>query len=367
MALVDADSFIINQNPPRPGGSVSDKVCPSTMTRISSSVVAFAVLSLFYGHSSAQIDAQSPLKDVDRAADKPSRQFDSPGEDASIVIFNNPKRPCYSDPNIPEVKVSIPVDTCVSANFTLGRNVRVDGSGLCPGGRKLPYIAVFNQAGCTGSLYHPEWYGTEPLNRCLIPELWTMQSVKIHENKWSMVFSCTEPLFGSFKPLPQPDKSMDISLPQPKPKDGPSRPAFASVSDSTCNAIVRGEPAFVYQKPEPDMCVNIAEHRLLSIYRNALCPNGTEALLARFNGPDCKGEPFSLEKADLSDDSNIPCLAVAENRNEAASYAFWCSGDLKRGEEVRETGLSRDDGSTAVHYEMSWDRKIIVENWDEDE
>ncbi|KAH6983499.1 hypothetical protein BKA56DRAFT_655969 [Ilyonectria sp. MPI-CAGE-AT-0026] len=42
-----------------------------------------------------------------------------------------------------------------------------------------------------------------------------------------------------------------------------------------------------FQRPEPDICVEVAPWHLLRVYRNALCPNGTEAKLARWLDSGC--------------------------------------------------------------------------------
>lgn len=329
------------------------------MTRPPNITALVAVLAVIAGHASAQVDSQRPLKDVEQVVENPNDRVpavEHPALDARVNIMNKPKYSCSRDRDTPYKELDIPVDTCVSANFTLDYNVHIAYPGLCPGGTRAPYLAFYNKFKCAGSQVHPTWYdgggGMGP-GHCVGPALWAKTSMVMPENEWSMVFSCQ----GLQPDSPaETEKMMDIYLPQPKPKKEPKpqpRPSSASTSDSACWIDGDSIPRFIFQKPEADVCVNVAAKHRLRIYRNALCPNGTEAMFARFSSVGCTGEPISLQEVTediMSGNSNTPCINMGGDK--ASSYAFWCSGELLK-EKVRE-GLFPDDdeGVTRIHYEF---------------
>lgn len=326
------------------------------------------IVSLLASISSADI-IQKPLEHVD--AEHSDVTIKSPPHDALVTVYNKPKYPCYTDRDDGKQEFSVPVDTCVSANFSINVNVRVTESARCAGGRK-PALVIYQKAKCTGGyIIHEDFVShrqggsnAKSPSYCLPNGFKSSRSTMKMGDEWSMYFRCQDTESDG----PRVNMEMDIYLPQPKPKqDVKKRPGFASVSDTTCLMDRTKVKEFFFQKPEPDMCVNVEAGRWLSIYRNAQCPNGTEALFAQFEGRDCKGEPRSLEEVNdgiMSIDSNIPCLGVGGQGE--GSYAFWCSGELKRGGKVREGEVSRDDGSTKVKYQISYDRKIVVEEWEDE-
>ncbi|KAH6646098.1 hypothetical protein BKA67DRAFT_663962 [Truncatella angustata] len=95
-----------------------------------------------------------------------------------------------------------------------------------------------------------------------------------------------------------------------------------STSDNSCWVKELPNRAPIFRHPQPDLCVQIEPLRQLKIYHTAICSNGTEALLARYDVPGCIGEPSSLET--VSEDLLKTCLSMPSKG--AGSYAFWCEG-----------------------------------------
>ncbi|KAL2672407.1 hypothetical protein Neosp_013116 [[Neocosmospora] mangrovei] len=265
---------------------------------------------------------------------------------AEITIFNDPKWPCVPETGQPSVDLDVPLNTCVSANFTLDSNVHLMTPGLCPGGTKSPYISIYPSSSCTGASSHPTWYDRRvALNGpgyCLGKAVWGSK-ITPPEGPWSMEFRCD----GAESDEPM--RFLHVTLPEPPSKAEPEparpRPKTASVSDSACYISgmgMAGAPKFIFQRPEADVCVNVAPKHRLKIYRNALCPNGTEALFARFGGRDCRGSPVELKEVDSNMmATNSPSTCIDMGGEEASSYTFWCTGDLHQ-KDVPQ-GLFPDD------------------------
>ncbi|KAH8665348.1 hypothetical protein BGZ61DRAFT_484440 [Ilyonectria robusta] len=150
-----------------------------------------------------------------------------------------------------------------------------------------------------------------------------------------------------------------IGLPQPplvveKPqKPGPTS---ASVSDWACFIAelgMAGSPKFIFQRPEPDICVEVAPWHRLKIYRNALCPNGTEAKLARWLDSGCAGEPMTVSSLDEDyDGKNGESKCIEMGDDYKTRYAFWCTGDVKSG--TVDQSLFPDDDGEQIHLHYSF-------------
>ncbi|KAI0602825.1 hypothetical protein F4775DRAFT_588394 [Biscogniauxia sp. FL1348] len=110
-----------------------------------------------------------------------------------------------------------------------------------------------------------------------------------------------------------------------------------SVSDNAC-FIETGEfPRSTFKRPEADQCFNMAAFHKLKIWRAAKCEDGSAAMLARYDAPGCGGEPAMLDA--VADDMIRTCLDMPTK--EPASYAFWCSGEIKE-PGVKEAAAASD-------------------------
>ncbi|KAI1872957.1 uncharacterized protein JN550_003831 [Neoarthrinium moseri] len=100
----------------------------------------------------------------------------------------------------------------------------------------------------------------------------------------------------------------------------------ASVSDNICYVRGKAHRAPTFQAPTRDVCYPIKATNQLKIYKTATCTNGTAALLARYDAPNCVGEPNML---DIVDEELLErCLKMPSDA--AGSYAFWCTGDITK-------------------------------------
>jgi hypothetical protein len=113
-----------------------------------------------------------------------------------------------------------------------------------------------------------------------------------------------------------------------KPAPPPSKAKKGSVSHNICPARSQsGMRAPTFRHPMPDTCMGLPAGQPLKVLSAATCPDGTEARLATWSGPNCPGiVPGALEP--LADDQVDECMLWDADET---SYAFWCSGDIKRG------------------------------------
>ncbi|KAF4984475.1 hypothetical protein FZEAL_323, partial [Fusarium zealandicum] len=298
--------------------------------------------------------AQDEQRPLNEDAAKEIKYHAERARPAQITIYNSPKRPCVPENGHPTTDVDLPLDHCVSADFTLDNNVHLTYPGLCVGGTRKPYLALYPSSDCTGEYSHPGWYDS-PFSvvgpgQCLSKAVWG-RDITPPEGKWSMMLRCDDTQ-GQ-----EPTNIINITTPEPpakpEPKPARPRPTTASVSDSACfipGIGMAGTPKFIFQRPEADTCINVAPKHQLKIYRNALCPNGTEALFARFNGRGCKGGPVALKTVDESImANNSPSSCIPMGGDDASSYAFWCSGDLED-KSVKEDLFPDDGGRQRLHY-----------------
>jgi hypothetical protein len=299
------------------------------------------VAALAAGVTHAQLD-QKPL-----TGEEPRPEERYPEKPARLSLSRDPVHPCHSKV---KSKIDVPVNTCLSANFTLDGNVGLLYPGSCAGSGRSPYVALFPSADCIGPHAHPTWYdrprGFGP-GYCLGKAVWGEKAqtgeIEPAEDQWSMLFRCGEPEPADVGTLP-----VGLPVPPPPPKPKP-RPSAASISDSAC--WVKGVsgaasfPRLLFRTTEADNCLDTAPGHSLKVFRNALCANGTEALLARFDGRGCRGEPSSL--GEVRPDMIDTCLDVASDDAAPGSYAFWCAGDLRR-KPAQETLF--EDGRGGVHY-----------------
>lgn len=284
-----------------------------------------------------------------------------PSRDAQLTTYLDPKYPCARERGSDSVvELDLPVNTCASANFTLDGNVLLAYPGLCEGWTRAPYLAIYPSGDCTGEHAHPTWYdgfASMGPGYCLSTAVWGDKGLDVREGQWSIMFQCEEDVA-----VPEGD-IVPLRLPQPPPppeeKPKPPRPTTASVSDSACyipGLGAEGHPRFIFQRPAADVCVDVKPRRKLKIYRNALCPDGREALFARFAGPGCR-EPVDVRPVDesmIATNGPETCLEMGGKGDRASSYTFWCMGEMRGGEEVEESLFPDDvgEGEIRVHYEF---------------
>ncbi|KAF4473098.1 hypothetical protein FALBO_24 [Fusarium albosuccineum] len=303
-------------------------------------------------HPALAQSEQQPLADTD-TTDKIKRP-EYPARDAELTIYNSPKWPCVPKTGHPKTELDVPINSCVSADFTLDNNVHLAYPGLCSGGTRAPYIAIYKTSDCTGEHSHPDWYDRRFAmagpGHCLSKAVWG-KDITPPEGQWSMKFLCDEDDEDEVV------RVLKVTLPAPPPPPPPKpakpRPKTASVSDSACfipGIGMAGAPRFIFQRTEADTCMNVAPKHMLKIYRNALCPNGTEALFARFEGRGCSGSPVVLKEVD--DDmiaTNDPSTCIKMGGEDASSYAFWCTGDLNH-KSVKGDLFPDDGDGVRLHY-----------------
>lgn len=342
--------------------------CPSSLA-LTGLLALFTSIPGVYGN-----ELQQPLQNENQQnAEQPITVDVSPyrweDRDAELTLYHDPKYPCSPKRNGLKAKLNIPVGTCASANFTMDDNVYLGSPGFCGGTRKVAYIGIYESADCTGEAKHPDWYDRgrySMTGHCLSKHYW---GPKTKADQWSIMFHCTED-----KQVTETTKQINISLPQPAPvveKPKRPRPTFASVSDSACyikELGFKGAPRFIFQKPAADKCINVAPLHMLKIYRTALCPDGSDALFAKWKGKGCKGSPESKQVVDESlIATNFPDTCIEMGGKDASSYAFWCSGDLTQGKAAQSLFENDDPNAVRVHYSnMPRQRQTRVKKSDAD-
>ncbi|KAI9166480.1 hypothetical protein HJFPF1_02582 [Paramyrothecium foliicola] len=273
----------------------------------------------------AQVNEQWPL----------AGDYVHPGRDARLSIYNNPKFPCSPERGQRKKDVHVPVNVCVAADFTLDNNVHIAHGGLCPGGKKTPYLAMYPTNDCTGGLAHPTWYeegSNSGPGHCLSRSVWSQSEKTITPpiGHWSMIFRCAD------SEASEPFDVLKISQPAAASSqtNAKPRPITASVSDSACyvpgSAGMEGAQRLSFKRTEADNCIDIEPRHRLKVYRNALCSDGSEALFARYAGTGCKGQPEALREVGenlMATNGADSCIDMGGEK--AASYAFWCTGELQ--------------------------------------
>lgn len=110
----------------------------------------------------------------------------------------------------------------------------------------------------------------------------------------------------------------------PEPEDDIPKPQPAAISADACQNVPvtpYSPPTFRY--PEPDTCIDQYGSRL-KIYENAICPNGTSAILAQYRFRGCSGTPQCF--TEIGDEMLDQCLATETFQ----SFSFMCTGVIQR-------------------------------------
>jgi hypothetical protein len=284
------------------------------------------------------VDLQRPLGEQSTAA-----------KDARLHVYSED---VYAAKGLRE-EVHVPVDVCATANFTLDANVHVSFAGRCQGHVKNPYMAIYPSADCTGVHAHPRWYdggsGFGP-GHTLGKAVWGASDTLIvpPEGRWSIAFRCDD---LESEELAQMKLARPVPAPPPPRRPEP-RPTTASISDSACYIPglpgLQGAPRFIFKRTEADNCLDIGARRRLKIYRNAQCPDGSEARLARYTGTGCRGEAelLDVDESMMASNSEASCIDIGGD--EAGSFAFWCTGNLVR--KPVKGDLFQEEGGVRVHY-----------------
>ncbi|KAI1487664.1 hypothetical protein F5X96DRAFT_648960 [Biscogniauxia mediterranea] len=101
---------------------------------------------------------------------------------------------------------------------------------------------------------------------------------------------------------------------------------------TTGELFPRSRSHFFFKHPEADRCFAIGASRKLQIWKAAACADGSAALLARYDGPGCDGEPAMLDA--VGADMIRACLDMPTEG--PGSYAFWCSGEIREEAGVKD-------------------------------
>jgi hypothetical protein len=109
-----------------------------------------------------------------------------------------------------------------------------------------------------------------------------------------------------------------------EPEDDVPKAQPAVISTDSCQkstAVPNDRPTFQY--PEPDTCIE--QHwRQFKIHENAICPNGTSAILTQYARGGCQGTPQCF--TEIGDGILDQGLAGATFQ----SFSFMCTGNIQR-------------------------------------
>ena len=202
-------------------------------------------------------------------------------------------------------KKSLEVDTC---HTTRDYGLRIDQAATCKNGTRAQW-ARFSDDKCKTPM------SKDPL-------------VDINDND---VFQC-KPLgdWDSRRPNGTPPNSWKVGSISffcdgiPESEDGIPKPQPAAISVDACQTVAVtpvNPPTFQY--PEPDTCIDHYGSRM-TIYENAICPNGTTAILAQYRFGRCSVTPQCFSEID--EDKLGQCLATDSFR----SFSFMCTGVIQR-------------------------------------
>jgi hypothetical protein len=110
----------------------------------------------------------------------------------------------------------------------------------------------------------------------------------------------------------------------PEPEDDIPKPQAAAISIDACRVVpsTRSSPP-TFRYPEPDTCF-VSYGSPLKIYENAICPNGTSAILTQYARRGCSGTPQCF--TEIGEEMLGQCLATAPSQ----SFSFRCTGVIQR-------------------------------------
>lgn len=199
---------------------------------------------------------------------------------------------------------SLVVDTC---HTTRDFGLRIDEVATCKNGTRAQW-ARFSDDKCQSPMADDSLIdiNDNDLRKCKALGDWVTNRPSGRPNSWkvgSMSFYC--------------DGIQE-------PEDDTLKAQPAAISVDTCQvypSIAYSPPNFRY--PEPDTCVDQYGSRL-KIYENAICPNGTSAILAQYRWGGCSGSPQCF--TEVGDEVLDQCLAT----DNFQSFSFMCTGVISR-------------------------------------
>jgi hypothetical protein len=203
-----------------------------------------------------------------------------------------------------QTKRSLAVDTC---HTTRDFGLRIDEVAICKNGTRAQW-ARFSDDKCQSPMTEDSLIdiNDNDLRKCQALGDWVANRPNGRPNSWkvgSMSFHCNG--------IPEPED--DIPKAQP-----------AAISVDACQiypATSYSPPNFRY--PEPDTCIDQYGSRL-KLYENAICPNGTSAILAQYRWRGCLGTPECF--TEIGDEMLDQCL-ITDNFQ---SFSFMCTGVINR-------------------------------------
>jgi hypothetical protein len=204
---------------------------------------------------------------------------------------------------------SLAVDTC---HTTRDFGLRIDEVATCKNGTRAQW-ARFSDDKCQSPMSDNPLVdiNDNELRRCQPLGDWIPSRANngLSPNSWkvnSMVFSCD-------------------GIQEPKDDIPKAQPAAISADACQVTEVVPviqyNPPTFRY--PEPDTCIDQYGSRL-KIYENAICPNGTSAILAQYRRRRCSGTPECF--TEIGDEMLDQCLAT----DNFQSFSFMCTGVIQR-------------------------------------
>jgi hypothetical protein len=123
-----------------------------------------------------------------------------------------------------------------------------------------------------------------------------------------------------------------------------------SVSDNNCWTKKGPTRASTWIHRDADICWGLRPFAQMYVYSPAICENGTQSLLARYEGKGCKGSPAAL--IEVTDDNKKKCLPEEEYPSED-SYSWWCSGETQEEPPENQPGKtppSKSNGNSLIIF-----------------
>jgi hypothetical protein len=236
---------------------------------------------------------------------------------------------------------SMAPDSCLSVSTS--SSFRIEEPAICPNGTRAR-LARYEGRGCNGGVITAEDglvdLGDDDLSKNNNGKCFEIRPDSVVDKKVgyaSFSFFCDGRTAKGGEGDGEPAGSLD------KTKKG-------SVSHNICP--VRGDSrprAPTFGHPLPDTCMNLPTRQPLKVLSVATCPDGSEARLATWSGRDCPGiVPGALEP--VADDQIDACMLWDDSND--ISYAFWCTGDIKRGDKTSEPGPDGPPGGDRKDYNI---------------
>ena len=199
---------------------------------------------------------------------------------------------------------ALAVDTC---HTTRDFGLRIDDVATCKNGTRAQW-ARFSDSKCQSPMTQDSLVDVNDndIRKCQALGDWQGNRRNGPSSSWkvgSMAFHCDG--------IQEPED--DVPKAQPAALSLDACQSYPSTSYSP--------PNFIY--PEPDVCVD-QYGSSLKIYENAICPNGTSALLTQYRSRGCYGA--SQCSTEVGDEILDRCLTT----DTFQSFSFMCTGVISR-------------------------------------